>query len=163
MLKGNFSKYNLIFEIENLTLEHYLLYLVLLELINENEIIKKCLSLNKELINMDSEIDGSFSVEKYIKKIDKFDYHELQLKAQKELISLGFNSNLFKKGKLKRVPNKENYFKIFDNLGKISNTEGKNKFQFYVGKYKLCSNLIQGQFFNNISEKNMKENNLYLC
>ena len=163
LLKGNIFKYNLIFEIENLTLEHYLLYLVLLELINENEIIKKCLSLNKDLINIDIEIDDSFSVEKFVKRINKFDYHELQINAQKELTNLGFNSNLFKKGKLKRVPNKENFFKIFDNLGKISNTEGKNKFQFYIGKYKFCSNLIQGQFFNNISENNMKENNLYLC
>ena len=126
LLKGNIFKYNLIFEIENLTLEHYLLYLVLLELINENEIIKKCFSLNKEIINIDYEWDGSFSIEKLVKKSNKFNYYELKLKVQKELTNLGFNSNLFKRGKLRFVPNQENFLKIFDDLGKMANAEGKN-------------------------------------
>ena len=163
LLNGNIAKYNLIFEIENLTLEHYLLYLIGLELINENEIIKKCFSLNKEIINIDYEWDGSFSIEKLVKKSNKFNYYELKLKVQKELTNLGFNSNLFKRGKLRFVPNQENFLKIFDDLGKMANAEGKNKFQFYVGKYKFCSKLTKGQFFNNISENKLKETNLYIC
>jgi len=35
--------------------------------------------------------------------------------------------------------------------------------QFYVGKYKFCSKLTKGQFFNNISDESIKEYNLYIC
>ena len=42
VLNGEIYKYNLIFNVENLSLEQYLLYLIKLEIINENEIINKC-------------------------------------------------------------------------------------------------------------------------
>ena len=163
LLNGNVFEYNLIFEAENLSLEQYLLYLIKLELINEKEIINRCNLLNKEIIDIDRGISGSFSVEKLVQRSNKFNYHEMQLKAQKELFKLGFNSHLYKQGNLKLAPNIENYLKIFDELGKSSNNEGKNKFHFYVGKYKLSTKLFKGQFFNNISNYNLKENNLYIC
>ena len=163
ILNGEVYRYNLIFEIENLTLEQYLMYLIELELINENEIINKCFSLNKDIINVDKRNDGISIVEKFVKKGNKFSYKEMQKKAKKELTRLGFNMTLYKNGKLRKVPNIENYLKIFEILGKFIDDEGKNKFHFYVGKYKLCSKLIKGQFFNFISEINLKDSNLYVC
>ena len=163
LLNGNIYKYNLIFEVENLTLEQYLLYLVELEIINEKEIINKCFFLNKDIIKVNSDYDGAFSVEKLVNKSNKYNYNEMLKRAENELIKLGFNSTLYKKGKLRLVPSIENYLKIFENIVKPFDEEGKNKFHFYVGKYKLCTKLIKGQFFNDISEINLKENNIYLC
>ena len=163
LLNGNVFEYNLIFEMENLTLEQYLLYLIELELINENEIVNKCFLLNKEIIHFDKGINGSFSVEKLVQKSNKFNYHEMLKKAQKALIKLGFNSNLYKHGKLRLAPNIENYLKIFDDFGNLSLVEGINKFHLFVGKYKLSAKLIKGQVFNNISENSLKEGSLYIC
>ena len=163
LLNGTIYKYNLIFELENLTLEQYLLYLVELEIISEKEIINKCFFLNKDIIKVNLEYGQSFNVEKLVNKSNKFNYKEMLKRAENELIKLGFNSSLYKKGKLRLVPSIENYLKIFDNIAKPFDEEGKNRFHFYVGKYELCTKLIKGQFFNDISEINLKENNLYLC
>ena len=163
LLSGDIYKYNLIFEYENLSLEQYILYLIKLEIINENEIINKCYALNKDIIDINIEYGESFSVEKLVKKSNKYNYKEMISKAEKELIKLDFNSDLYKKGKLRIVPSIQNYLEIFDNIGKFDDGQGKNKFQFYVGKYKLCTKLDKGQFFNDVSELNLKETNLYLC
>ena len=163
LLNGNIYKYNLIFEVENLTLEQYLLYLVELEIINEKEVINKCFLLNKDIIKVNSDYDGTFNVEKLVNNSNKFNYNEMLKRAESDLIKLGFNASLYKKGKLRLVPSISNYLQIFENVVKPFDEEGKNKFHFYVGKYKLCTKLIKGQFFNDISEINLKENNLYLC
>ena len=161
LLNGEMSNYNLRFEIENLTLEQYLLYLVELEIINENEIINKCYILNKNIIEIG---EGEFfSVEKLVKSINKFNYRELQIKAEKELIKLGFHRKLYKEGNLRFVPDIPNYLKIFDKMGKTDNDDGTNKFPFYIGKYQLCAKLIKGQIFNNITTLRLKEDLLYLC
>ena len=162
LLNGNVFKYNLIFEVENLTLKQYILYLIQLDLINEHEIINKCSFFNRNMIDMDKGINHTFSIENLLKKT-KMNYHELKLTAKRELKKLGFNSKLYKNGKLRLIPNKENYLKIFDEPGKFVEDEGKNKFHFYVGKYKLSTKLTKGQFFNNISDINLKDDNLYLC
>ena len=163
ILNGEVCKYNLIFEVENLTVEQYILYLVELELINEYEIINKCFALNKDIIDIDHETNEASLVEKLVKKSDKYNYKELQQKAKKVLIKLGFNSRLYKSGKLRKVPNKESYLKIFENMKSFSNDEGRNKFRFYVGKYKLSTLLAKGQYFNYISDINLNENGIYIC
>ena len=163
LLNGDIYKYNLVFELENISLEQYLLYLIKLEIINENEIINKCRLLNKDTIDINIEKGETFSVEKLVNKSNKFNYNEMLSKAEKELIKLDFNSGLYKRGKLKLVPSIQNYLDIFDNIVKFIDGEGKNKFQFYIGKYRLCTKLDKGQFFNDISEINLKETNLYLC
>ena len=163
LLNGDIYKYNLVFELENISLEQYLLYLIKLEIINENEIINKCRLLNKDTIDINIEKGETFSVEKLVNKSNKFNYNEMLSKAEKELIKLDFNSGLYKRGKLKLVPSIQNYLEIFDNIVKFIDGEGKNKFQFYIGKYRLCTKLDKGQFFNDISEINLKETNLYLC
>ena len=161
LLKGNIHKYNLIFEIEYLTLEQYLLYLVELEILNEYEIINRCCILNKEIIDITNM--APISVENIFRKCSKLNYYKMQLKAENELIKLGYNSKLYKNGELKFVPSIDNYLKLFNDPGNTINDDGKNKFRFYLGKYKLCMNLVKGQFFNDISELNLKENNIYLC
>ena len=163
ILNGDIYKYNLIFDVENLSLEQYLFYLIKLEIINENEIINKCYTLNKDIIDINIDKDETFSLEKLINSSNIFNYKEMVLKAEKELIKLDFNSDLYKGGKLRIAPSIENYLKIFDNFEKYNDKQGKNKFLFYVGKYKLCAKLDKGQFFNDISELDIKETNLYLC
>ena len=161
LLSGSINKYSLIFEKENLTLEQYLLYLVKLIIINEDEIIKKCNILNKDIINAGKD---EFSISNFFKMNKKLNYKEYLLKAEKELIKLGFNSNLYQGGILKRVPSIENYLKVFDSISSKSiENGGKPKFNLWIGKYKLTSVLVKGQFFNNISDERIKEYNIYLC
>jgi len=162
ILNGSVFKYNLIFEVENITLKQYILYLIQLELINEQEIVSKCHFLNRNIINMGNGINHKFSIEDLVQK-SKMNYHDMRLIAKKELKKMGFNSKVYKNEKLRLIPNKENYLKIFDEPGKFVGDEGKNKFHFYVGKYKLSTKLIKGQFFNNISDINLKDDNLYMC
>ena len=163
VLNGEIDKYNLIFDVENLSLEQYLLYLIKLEIINENEIINKCYTLNKDIIDINLDKGETFTVEKLVNRSNKYNYYEMLLKAEKELVKLDFNSDLYKRGKLRIAPSVENYLRIFDNFEKYNDKQGKNKFQFYIGKYKLCMKLNKGQFFNDISELDIKETNLYLC
>ena len=161
LLNGSINKYSLIFEKENVTLDQYLLYLVKLIIINEDEIIKKCHILNKDVINAGKD---EFAISNFFKINKKLNYREYLLKAEKELIKLGFNSDLFQGGFLKRVPSIKNYLKIFDfTLNKSIENGGKPKFNLWIGKYKLTSVLFKGQFFNNISGERIKEYNIYLC
>ena len=161
LLSGSINKYCLIFEKENLTLEEYLLYLVKMIIISEDEIIKRCHILNKDKINAGRD---ELAISNFFKNDRKLNYKEYLLKAQKELIKLGFNSSLYQDGILKRVPSIENYLKIFDSISSKSiENSGKPKFNLWIGKYKLTSVLIKGQFFNNISAEKIKEYNIYLC
>ena len=161
LLNGSIDKYSLIFEKENLTLEQYLLYLIKMIMINENEIIKKCNLLNKSIINTGGDEP---SISYFFKNNKKIKYLDLHTKAEKELIKLGFNNSLFQDGILKRVPSIENYLKLFESISpKITENNGKPKFNLWIGRYKLISVLIKGQFFNNISEEIIKEYNMYIC
>ena len=161
LLNGTVEKYSLIFEKVTLSLEQYLLFLIKMIIINENEIIKKCNFLNKSIINPGGDEPSIANLVKNNKKIRSLD---LETKAEKELIQLGFNTSLFQDGVLKRVPSIENYLKIFDFTSpKIKENTGKPKFNLWIGRYKLISVLIKGQFFNNISEEIIKEYNMYIC
>ena len=160
ILNGSINKYSLIFEKQNLTLEQYLLYLIEMVFINEDEIVKRCNLLNQSIINTGKDEN---SIINFIKN-SKLNYIEMQSKAEKELSELGFNANLYHLGILRRVPSIENYLKIFENISpKISENDGKPKFNFWIGKYKLSSILQKGEFFNNISGEKIKEYNLYIC
>ena len=160
ILNGSINKYSLIFEKQNLTLEQYMLYLIEMIIINEDEIIKRCHILNQTVINTGKDEN---SIMNFIKS-SKLKLKEIQSKAEKELSQLGFNNNLFHSGLLKRVSSIENYLKIFENVSpKIAENDGKPKFNLWIGKYKLSSILAKGGFFNNISEEKIKEYNLYIC
>ena len=161
LLNGCIEKFSLVFEKVNLTIEQYLLYLLKMEIINEKEIIKKCHILNKSIINIG---DDELSIINFFKNIKKLNYKDMQIKAEKDLRNLGFNSDLFHNGILRRAPSIENYLKIFEfPTAKIIENDGKPRFNIWIGKYKLNSVLVKGQFFNNISEEAIKEYNMYIC
>jgi rRNA maturation protein Rpf1 len=161
LLHGSISKYSLIFEKENLTLEQYLLYILKMLMINETQIIKKCHSYNLSSINLGN---NELSISYFFKKNKKINFLEIKNKAKEYLTQLGFKSELFKSGVLKKVPSIENYMELF-NLDYIKNvnTEGKPKISLWIGKYKLSNELLLGQFFSNISDEPIKENNIYIC
>ena len=160
LLNGTINKFSLVFEKTNLTLEQYLIYLVKLDIICENEIIKKCHILNKSTMN----IKGDESISNYFNIFKKIKYNDILSKAEKELIDKGFNNDLFQGKILKRIPSIENYLKLFDfNFPKEIMNDGESKLSVWIGKYKLSSILIKGQFFNNISDEIINENYLYLC
>lgn len=160
LLNGTINKFSLVFEKRNLTLEQYLLYLVKLDIICENEIIKKCHILNKSTMN----IIGDESISNYFNNFKKIKYNDILSKAEKELIDKGFNNDLYQGKILKRIPSIENYLKLFDcNYPKKIMNDVESKFNVWIGKYKLSSILIKGQFFNNISDEIINENYLYLC
>ena len=161
LLNGCIDKFSLIFEKITLTIEQYLLYLLKMEIINEDEIIKKCHLLNKSIINIGND---ELSILDFFQNNKKLNYKDMKFKAEKDLRDLNFNSSLFHGGILKRVPSVENYLKIFESISpKISDNDGKPRFNMWIGKYKLNSILINGQFFNNISDESIKEYNLYIC
>ena len=161
LLNGCIDKFSLIFEKITLTIEQYLLYLLKMEIINEDEIIKKCHLLNKSIINIGND---ELSILDFFQNNKKLNYKDMKSKAEKDLRDLNFNSSLFHGGILKRVPSVENYLKIFESISpKISDNDGKPRFNMWIGKYKLNSILINGQFFNNISDESIKEYNLYIC
>ena len=161
LLNGEINKYNLIFEKTSLSIEEYLYYLVKLEIINETEIIKKCHKLNKSLINIGKD---EFSLSNFLNKNTKFKYSDIHSKAERDLLHLGINGNLYQNGQLKKVSSIENYLNIFEfnELTKREN-EGKPKLSLWIGKYKLASILTKGQFFSNMSDECIKENNIYIC
>lgn len=53
--------------------------------------------------------------------------------------------------------------KIFDFNKNVRKNEGKPKINIWLGKYRLASHLMKGQFFSNISDESIKENNIYIC
>ena len=158
LLNGEINKYKLIFEKISLSLEEYLLYLVKLEIINETEIIKKCHVLNKSIINIGGD---EFSLSNFFNKYKKINYYDIHSKAERELISLNINGNLYQNELLKKVPSIENYLKIFEfnELSKREN-EGKPKLNLWIGKYKLATVLMKGQFLNHMSDECTNENNI---
>ena len=86
-------------------------------IINEDEIVKKCHILNKAVINAGRD---ELSISNFFNINKKSNYKEYLLKAEKELIKLGFNSDLYQGGILKRVLFTENYLKIFDSTSSKS-------------------------------------------
>ena len=160
LLNGTIDKYTLVFQKVSVTLEQYLYYLVKLELVNEYEIIKNCHKLNKSIINIGGDV---LSISNFFKKNKKFNYYEMQKQAEMELTDLNFDGNFYQKGMLKRVPSIENFLKIFDFNKNVRKNEGKPKINIWLGKYRLASHLMKGQFFSNISDESIKENNIYIC
>lgn len=160
LLNGTIDKYTLVFQKVSATLEQYLYYLVKLELVNEYEIIKNCHKLNKSIINIGGD---EFSLSNFFNRNKKFNYLEMQKQAEMELTNLNFDGNYYQKGMLKRVPSIENFLKIFDFNKNVRNNDGKPKINVWLGKYRLASHLMKGQFFSNISDEFIKENNIYIC
>ena len=163
ILNGTIDKYKLIFEKRYLTIEQYLCYLIKLDIIGEKEIIKKCNTLNKATFNKMG-ISGGQSILTYFNIFMKKKYNETYLKAKTEIIDENLNDDLFNGRILKRISSIDKYLKIIDcnTLKKVIN-DGEPKFGLWIGKYRLASFLTKGNFFNNITDEVIKDNNLYIC
>ena len=160
LLNGTIDKYTLVFQKVSVTLEQYLYYLVKIELINEYEIIKNCHKLNKSIVNIGGNV---LSISTFFQRNKKFNYYEMQKKAEMELTNLNFDGNCYQQGMLKRVPSIENFLKVFDFNENVRKNGGKPRINIWLGKYRLAAHLMKGQFFSNISDESIKENNIYIC
>ena len=163
ILNGTIDKYTLIFEKLNMTIEQYLYYLIKMDIICEKEIIKKCHILNKTTMNKIG-IAGEQSILKYFNVFMKRKYNDTLTKVKKELIENNINNDLFNGKILRRISSIDKYIKMIDcNTSKNVIYDGEPKFGLWIGKYKLTSILTKGYFFNNLTDENIKDNNMYYC
>ena len=164
ILEGNIIKLDLIKYRKVLSVEEYLIYLIKMKLINENEIIKKCRIFNKSLIEIKDNNIKSFCIENNVNNYDM-----LKKKAIKELNEIGMNINLNMKED--ELNEEDIQFKTIDNYLQLFSIEvnpkrqhehNKAYFNFYLFKYEKSRKLGDGLFFGNFLKEEIKENSTYI-
>ena len=164
ILEGNIIKLDLITYRLVLSMEEYLIYLIKMKLLNENEIVKKCLLINKSLIEIKDNNFKSFCIENNYNN-----YEILKKKAIKELNEIGMNINLNMKDdilneediKFKSI---DDYLKLFliEINPKRQHEQNKAYFNFYLFKYQKSRILKDGFFFGDFLKEEIKENSTYI-
>ena len=86
IMAGTVEELYLVFNKETLTDEEYYVHLIKLQLLNENEIVKRIMYLNSETINFHQE-----TVEQYINNHTKLNYKQLLKKAKEMLLMLNIH------------------------------------------------------------------------
>ena len=164
ILNGTVVILDLIIEKQCLKIEDYLIYIIKLQLIKENNILNILYEYNKDIINI---IDNN--IENFCKLNYSFDFNKLLKKAIEELKKLGFK--IFPNYDYK-IPNLNSYFnaiKIKNNIKEINindirQQKTNQKKYFYVAELKKIGELNKGRFFGDLSLYNKKKDNLiYIC
>ena len=153
ILNGNITKLNLIFKKEKLTIEEYLLYILKMKYLSENQIIYKCNKLNKGIINIDI---NNFDC--YNENNSLYNFKELKHKAKYELKKEGFN--ISPEG-IMHIPSIEKYIKLgyFD----ISEKSDTNvRYNLYVGNYIKSNILYKGDLIGDLSQNENNEGYTYI-
>ena len=96
LMTGKIQKVSIVFKKEKVTLEEYLLYLLKMYLIKENELLKKCRQINKSVMNINYN-----NIESFCEKNPKYNYSDLLKRATDEIINMGFD--------LKRINHNDEY------------------------------------------------------
>ena len=163
-LEGNLLKLDLVIYREILSIEEYLIYLIKMKLMNENEIINKCLILNKSFIDINEN-----SIKNYCIKNCINNYENMKKKAIKELNDLGLDINEnYEEEQLNnddiRLKSIDNYLKIFmmQINPKRDHAPRKAFFKFYILKYEKNGKIDKGFFFGNFLKEELKENSTYI-
>jgi hypothetical protein len=97
VLEGILIKLDLVFYRELISLEDYLFYLIKMEIMDEKEIIDKCMILNKTVIDINANSVQEFC----LKHNDIYNYECMKEKALKELLNLALYFQKRKKEILK--------------------------------------------------------------
>ena len=164
ILEGNVIKLDLVVYREILSVEEYLIYLIKMKLINENEIINKCLILNKSFVNINEN-----SIKKFCIKNGVDNYEIMKKKAIKELNDLGLEINEnYEEEELDndniKIKSIDNYLQIYDNKINPKREQSPRKafFKFYIPKYIINGKLEKGFFFGNFLKEELKDNSAYI-
>ena len=164
ILEGNLVKLDLVVHREILSLEEYLIYLIKIKLMNENEIFNKCLSLNKSFVDINEN-----SIKKFCIKNNIDNYEILKKKAIKDLNNLGFDIyENYEEEELDdeniTISSINKYLKIFVNQinPKREHAPQKAFFKFYIFKYEINGRLAKGFFFGNFLKEKLKDNSSYI-
>ena len=148
ILKGTIGVLDLVFNKECLTEEQYMIHLVKMKLIHEEEIVKKCIKYNKDLLDI-----NTTDIEKYCNSGYKFKYNTLKLEALKDLYKHNFNIENLENN----VPNLEEYINItkVKNDVKKKNENNVAKKYFYIPHYEQIGIMKTGRFFGDFCLKNL--------
>ena len=167
ILEGYLIKIDLVIYREVLSLEEYLLYLIKMEIMNENEIINRCKILNKSFVDINAN-----SIKEFCDKNgDLYDYYSLKEQAMKELNECGI---IFQKKTKKSKINESQDYKIgsiesylnifiFKTNAKASHDIAKAYYSFYLGKYSKNGIIKKGQYIGSFLREEMKDNSKYIA
>ncbi len=145
VLNGSVIELQLVFKNECLNEEDYIKHLIKMDILEEREIINKCLMYNKQELN----IENIETIEEFCFN-NKFDYKRIYNLAITELKDLGYdleNVNL--------TPSIEKYIKAttVENEIKRKSIENAVKKYFYVPHYEIVGKIEKGRFIGNLSGK----------
>ena len=157
ILYGTVVVLDLVLNKECLTEEQYILHLVKMKLIHEEEIVKQCIEYNKDLLYI-----NTTDIEKYCNSGYKFKYNNLKNEALKDLYNHNFNIQNLEN----EVPNLEEYIKItkVQNDVKKKNENNVGKKYFYIPHYEKIGIMKSGRYFGDFCIKNLnKERLTYLA
>ena len=155
ILNGNLTKLHLIFEKHKLSIEEYLIYMIKMKYLQENQILNKCNKLNNDIINIDI---NNFEIN-FIVNNTSYDFKDLKNRARKELKKEGFkfisDDNIF-------IPSLEKYIKLFD-FNENESNDTNIRYNLYIGKYIKSNILSKGYFIGDLSKNENDEGYSYIC
>ena len=164
ILEGVLIKLDLVFYREVLSLEDYLQYLIKMEIMDEKEIINKCLMLNKSSIDIKTNSIKEFC----LAHDDIYNYYSMKEHALKELIQYGITFPKKEKGISKNKDNKlksiDDYLKIFLFKSNPKNIHDNKKayFTLYLGKYVKNGIIKRGQYLGSFLNAEIKDSSRYI-
>ena len=151
ILYGSVAVLDLVVTKECLTEEQYMIYLIKMRILNEEEIIRKCNKYNKDILNIDTT-----DIEQYCNSGFKFKYNTLKVKALRDLYKHNFNIQDY----TNKVPNIEEYIfatKVINDVRKKNEDKNTNKKYFYILHYEKIGVMRTGRYFGDLCIKNINK------
>ncbi len=151
ILYGSVAVLDLVVTKECLTEEQYMIYLIKMRILNEEEIIRKCNKYNKDILNIDTT-----DIEQYCNSGFKFKYNTLKVKALRDLYKHNFNIQDY----TNKVPNLEEYIfatKVINDVRKKNEDKNTNKKYFYILHYEQIGIMRTGRYFGDLCIKNINK------
>ena len=154
ILNGSLTKLNLIFKKEKISIEEYLLYMIKMKMLQENQILFKCNKLNSAYVNLDI---NNFKL--YFLQNKNYNFKDLKQRARKELIDAGFNFT--NDGRIE-ISSVDNYIKL--GIFKVNERNDiQTRFNLFVGNYVKINNLYKGSYIGDLSRNENNEGYTYIC
>ena len=158
ILNGSLCKLNLTFVKEKISIEEYLIYLIKMKLLHEDQILNKCSILNKSYIDLDIN-----NFQNFFEQNKEYNYKQLKLRAKKELNSQGIKFTNNKKNNKNKIEIES--IEKYINISKFQ-TEERNdtetRFNLFIGKYIKIKTLEKGEFIGDLSTNENKEGFIYI-
>ena len=154
ILNGSVSKLNLIFKKEKVTMEEYILYMLKMFFLKENQIIYKCNKLNSSIISIDFNSNFFHDNNNLV-----YNFKDLRSRAKKELKNEGF---IFSLDGNVILPCIEKYIKLSYFYKKDKN-DTNVRYHLFIGHYIKQNNLSNGSFIGDLSKNENNEGSTYIC